>query len=37
MDAAENIRIFVGDWPGMFPTSRLLRGAGSLVVRTVDC
>lgn len=37
IDAVENIRISVGDWPEMSPTSRLLRGAGSLVVRTVDC
>lgn len=38
IDVAENIRISVGDRPGVFPTSRLLRGAGSLVVSllTVD-
>jgi hypothetical protein len=34
---AENIRTSVGDWLGMFPMSRLLRGAGSLVVGTIDC
>lgn len=38
IDVAENIRSSVADRPGVFPTSRLLRGAGSLVVRllTVD-
>ena len=34
---AENIRTSVGDWLGKFSTSRLLRGAGSLVVGTIDC
>jgi hypothetical protein len=37
IDGAENIRTSVGDSLGMFPTSRPLRGAGTLVVGTIDC